>query len=42
MELNPGLSTAVTVPFQVPPGTQIVAVEVHDSAFSGGAKVTVS
>jgi hypothetical protein len=40
-DLNPGLSTSSIIPFQVPTGAQITAVEVHDSAFSGGARVTV-
>ncbi|MBY0287492.1 MAG: DUF4352 domain-containing protein [Mycobacteriaceae bacterium] len=40
-ELNPGLSTAILVPFQAPPNTAFSAVEVHDSAFSGGARVTL-
>lgn len=39
IELNPGLSTEVVVPFQAPPGTQFSAIELHDSAFSGGVRV---
>jgi Domain of unknown function (DUF4352)/Protein of unknown function (DUF2510) len=41
VDLNPGLSTESVVPFRVPEGVTITAVEVHDSAFSGGARVTV-
>jgi hypothetical protein len=29
------------VPFDVPPGTKAAAIVVHDSAFSGGARVNV-
>jgi hypothetical protein len=39
--MNPGFNVTAKVPFDVPPGTQGAAVEVHDSAFSGGARVTV-
>jgi hypothetical protein len=42
MDMNPGFTIDdVKVPFDVPPGTPITAVEVHDSAFSGGTRVTV-
>jgi hypothetical protein len=41
VELNPGLNTTSIVPFHVAEGTQIAAVEVHDSAFSGGARIKV-
>jgi hypothetical protein len=42
LDMNPGFTlTAVKVPFDVPPGTQVSAVELHDSAFSGGARVQV-
>lgn len=41
VELNPGLNQSVAVPFQAAPGTQFVAVEWHDSAFSGGARVSL-
>jgi len=40
--LNPGFAINVNVPFDVPPGTQPVRVELHDSAFSGGAAVQLS
>jgi len=39
VEINPGNSIDATVSFDVPPGTQLSAVELHDSAFSGGVKV---
>jgi hypothetical protein len=41
MDLNPGFTLPVKVAFDVPPGTAISAVEVHDSAFSGGAKINL-
>lgn len=37
--INPGIIIAVRVPFDVPPGTLPVAVEVHDASSSGGATV---
>jgi len=41
-DVNPGFAVGtVKVPFGVPVGTQVAAVEVHDSAFSGGARVSV-
>lgn len=39
--INPGLSIETVVPFDVPPGAQPDAVELHDSAFSGGVKVAL-
>jgi hypothetical protein len=39
VEINPGNSIDATVSFDVPPGTQLSKVELHDSAFSGGVKV---
>jgi hypothetical protein len=39
IDLNPGFNITVRVPFDVPPGTQLSAIELHDSAFSGGATV---
>jgi hypothetical protein len=41
VDMNPGFSVTVKVPFDMPPGTQPSAIEVHDSAFSGGARVQV-
>ncbi|WP_205876349.1 DUF4352 domain-containing protein [Mycobacterium camsae] len=42
INLNPGFDLAVQVPFDVPVGTQPAAIEVHDSAFSGGSKIRLS
>jgi hypothetical protein len=41
IDMNPGFSITVKVPFDVPPGTVPDKIEVHDSAFSGGATVDV-
>lgn len=41
MDLGPGFSINVRVPFDVPLGTQAKTIVVHDSAFSGGAEVSV-
>jgi hypothetical protein len=41
IELNPGLKTVSVVPFKAAPGTAFSAVELHDSAFSGGARVAL-
>ena len=38
-EINPGLSVNTIVSFDVPPGTVPDYLEVHDSMFSGGAKI---
>jgi hypothetical protein len=38
-DINPGNSIQVKAAFDVPPGTQPAELEVHDSMFSGGAKV---
>lgn len=38
-DINPGNSIQVKVAFDVPPGTVPAMLEVHDSMFSGGAKV---
>lgn len=38
-DLNPGLSGTYKVAFDVPPGTVPEFLEVHDSAFSGGATI---
>ena len=39
-DVNPGFAIGtLKVPFGVPIGTQAAAIEVHDSAFSGGARV---
>lgn len=39
LDMNPGFTITTQVPFDVPPGTTYSTVELHDSAFSGGAKV---
>jgi hypothetical protein len=39
--INPGLSIDTVVPFDVPPGTQPDAVQLHDSAFSNGVTVSL-
>lgn len=38
-DMNPGFTISVLVPFDVPLGTAPDVVELHDSAFSGGARV---
>jgi Domain of unknown function (DUF4352)/Protein of unknown function (DUF2510) len=42
IDVNPGFCINVKVPFDVPPGTQLDKIELHDSAFSGGATVKLS
>jgi len=39
-DLNPGITRSTRVVFDVPIGTVPVALEVHDSMFSNGARVT--
>ncbi len=39
--LNPGLTVSAAIAFDVPPGTVPAAAELHDSMFSGGAKVAL-
>lgn len=41
LNLGPGFSIRARVPFDVPPGTVPARVELHDSAFSAGAVVTI-
>lgn len=41
IDLNPGLAFTTQVPFDVPSGTKPAAIEVHDSAFSGGARAAL-
>jgi Domain of unknown function (DUF4352) len=41
MDMNPGFTITTQVPFDVPVGTTASAIEVHDSAFSGGAKISL-
>ncbi len=38
-QVNPGITISAIVPFQIPAGDQIVSLELHDSAFSGGVTV---
>lgn len=38
-KINPGLGIETTVAFDVPVGSQPEAVELHDSAFSGGVTI---
>jgi hypothetical protein len=38
-QVNPGITISAIVPFQIPQGDQIVRLELHDSAFSGGVAV---
>ncbi|MGQ4618101.1 DUF4352 domain-containing protein [Nocardia sp. R7R-8] len=40
-EINPGNSIQLVVVFDVPPGANPAALELHDSAFSRGAKVAL-
>lgn len=40
-DINPGNSITTNVVFDVAPGETIVAVELHDSAFSGGVEVAL-
>jgi hypothetical protein len=42
INLNPGFDLNVKVPFDVPAGTTIASIEVHDSAFSDGAKIRLN
>ena len=42
IDMKPGSDITLNVPFDVPPGTQVAALELHDSVFSGGARVRVS
>jgi hypothetical protein len=39
--VDPGQSADVTLPFDVPIGTQLGVLEVHDSAFSDGAQIAL-
>jgi hypothetical protein len=40
--INPGNSVKGQVVFDIPKGTQLAQMELHDSAFSGGVKVAVN
>jgi hypothetical protein len=41
-DINPGNSVQAKVAFDVPPGTQPTTIQLHDSMFSGGVKVSLS
>jgi hypothetical protein len=41
VDMNPGFSVKLWIPFDVPPGTDLAAIQLHDSAFSSGATVTI-
>lgn len=41
LNLGPGLSLTAKIPFDVPKGTALSALMLHDSAFSSGAKVSI-
>jgi hypothetical protein len=38
-DINPGNSVTGIVVFDVPPGTELVMLELHDSSFSGGVEL---
>jgi len=40
-QINPGNQITVKVVSDVPKGTQLAKLELHDSAFSGGVDVTL-
>ena len=42
IDMNPGGSVTMKVPFDVPAGTLPTVIELHDSAFSEGARVQVT
>jgi hypothetical protein len=41
-EINPGNSVKGIVVFDIPKGTDVASIELHDSPFSGGTKVSLS
>ncbi len=41
-DINPGNSIQVKVPFDVPPGTNLTELELHDSMFSGGVSIKLA
>lgn len=41
-DINPGNQVQAKAAFDVPAGTQPSAIELHDSAFSGGVKIRLS
>lgn len=42
IQLTPGADITMKLPFDVPAGTSPTTVELHDSVFSGGARVEVN
>jgi hypothetical protein len=42
IDVDPGAKVTLNVPFDVPPGTAPTMIELHDSVFSGGARVQVN
>jgi hypothetical protein len=42
IDMKPGENKTLNVPFDVPARTQPAAIELHDSVFSGGARVRVN
>jgi hypothetical protein len=42
LNLGPGFSINVRVPFDIPPGTQPEYIVVHDSALSGGGRIALN
>lgn len=40
--INPGNAVAGLIVFDIPAGTKLTAIELHDSAFSGGASVDLT
>ena len=41
IDLGPGLSLTVKIPFDVPPGATLSSLVLHDSAFSSGVTVSI-
>jgi hypothetical protein len=42
IDMKPGFKITVEVPFDVPTGTLPAAIELHDSVFTGGARVQLN
>jgi hypothetical protein len=42
IQLTPSSNITMKLPFDVPTGTQPTTIELHDSVFSGGARVQVN
>ena len=41
-QINPGNRVTGTLIYDVPEGTKLTSIELHDSVFSGGVKVPLS